>query len=215
MCGSSPQIAVGDRPLVPGSRAYSAGVPTVAVIPVRAFAEGNRRLAGMLDERERVALCRSLACHVAETVEAAGLLPLVATADPEVAVWATGKGFPSVPDPGEGLDAAAATGVDWARRSGSRWLVLHADLPLLVKEDLAAFGARSGELIAPSADGGTSAISAGRPIRFSYGPGSFHRHLGRLRDPVIVARVGFLHDVDSPRDLLSSRSHPRGRWLAA
>jgi len=190
-------------------------MPTVAVIPVRAFAEGSRRLAGMLGDRERAALCRSLAGHVAETVESAGLLPLVATADPEVAVWATGMGIPSVPDPGQGLDAAAAAGVEWARGSGSGWLVLHADLPLLAKADLAVLTARSGDLIAPSADGGTSAISAGRPISFSYGPGSFHRHLARLRDPVIVARVGLLHDVDSPRDLLSARSHPRGRWLAA
>lgn len=184
-------------------------MPTVAVIPVKSFATGNRRLAEFLDDDERHSLGRHLALHVVETAESAGMLPIVVTADPEVASWATGMGFPPVPDPGEGLDVAAATGVEWALRSRSRWVVLHADLPLLSTDDLLALIDSTEDVIAPSADGGTSALTSTRPIEFSYGPGSFHRHLPRLARPRIVTRLGLLHDVDSPSDLTSAKGHPR------
>lgn len=141
------------------------------------------------------------------------MLPVIVTADADVAFWATGQGFPSIPDPGQGLDAAAASGVEWAMMSQSRWIVLHADLPLLTTDDLAALAATRGDVIAPSADGGTSAISATHPLEFGYGPGSFHRHLSRLDSPVIVSRIGLLHDVDSPADLRSVQRHPKGTWL--
>lgn len=49
---------------------------------------------------------------------------------------------------------------------------------------------------------------------FSYGPGSFRRHLARYPNSGIVARLGLLHDVDTVADLISARNHPRGAWLA-
>lgn len=184
-------------------------MPTIAVIPVKSFATGNQRLAPKLGETERASLGRSYAAHVAETAESAGLLPLIVTADTDVAAWATSLGFPSIPDPGEGLDAAAAAGVVWSLQTRSRWIIVHSDLPLLEPADLEALIAAPGDAIAPSADGGTSAISAAGPMEFTYGPGSFHRHLARLENPRIVTRLGFLHDVDSPADLESVQSHQR------
>lgn len=156
-----------------------------------------------------------MAAHVAGVAEEVGLLPLFVTADPEVATWAAGTGHPSIPDPGNGLDAAASAGVDWAGHTDSRWLVLHSDLPLLEVSELLAFWelGNAGDAIAPSSDGGTSAITALGPIEFSFGPGSFARHLNRLSDPAIVVRTGLLHDIDSPTDLTSARAHPRGSWI--
>ena len=153
--------------------------------------------------------------HVSNVVVESDLLPVLVTADPDVATWAAGRGIPSVPDPGAGLSAAAASGVDWAVRSGSHWLILHSDLPMLTSIDLQAFVAAmgAGDVIAPSSDGGTSAISSSQEIDFAFGPGSFSRHLARLANPSVIARPGLLHDVDSPADLDAARAHPLGRWI--
>lgn len=153
--------------------------------------------------------------HVSAVVADSGLIPVLVTADVEVATWAASQAIPSIPDPGQGLDAAAEAGVEWVGHSGSRWVVLHSDLPLLTSTELSAFWeeADGGDAIAPSSDGGTSAITSVSPISFSFGPSSFSRHLSRLRSPAVVAKTGFLHDVDSPADLSSVRAHPRGQWM--
>jgi 2-phospho-L-lactate guanylyltransferase len=188
-------------------------VPTVVIIPVKSFRLGKQRLASALEDGQRSRLGRALATHVAETVEQAGLLATFVTDDPDVAAWAASTGFPSLPDSGQGLNAAAAAGAEWASQSKSRWIVLHSDLPLLHSEDLRALTQPDGDVIAPSSDGGTSAISARRSIEFAFGPASFHKHLARLDSPEIITRRGFLLDVDSPADLASALSHQRGRWM--
>jgi 2-phospho-L-lactate guanylyltransferase len=188
-------------------------VPEVFVIPIKSFRLGKQRLAGALDEDQRRDLGRRLAGHVASIVEAAGMLPLIVAGDDEVAEWALGAGFPILTDPGLGLDAAASAGVEWALQSSSTWVVLHADLPHLTRHDALALGLRvrdGTEVIAPSADGGTSAIGAQREVHFSYGPASFHRHLARLTEPLVVARGGLLLDIDSPNDLEALSASRRG-----
>ena len=179
-------------------------MPEVFVIPIRSFRLGKQRLAGALDDIQRSDLGRRLAGHVSTVVESSGMLPLIVAGDDEVAEWALNAGFPIIADPGMGLDAAAAAGVMWALHSSSAWVVLHSDLPQLSRPDVLALGVRvrdGTEVIAPSADGGTSALGARREIQFSYGPGSFRRHLARLSEPMVVARGGLLLDVDSPNDL--------------
>ncbi len=188
-------------------------MPTVVIIPVKSFRLGKQRLASALDDAQRSRLGRALATHVAETVEEAGLLVMFVTDDPEVAAWATSAGFPSLPDPGQGLNAAAAAGVEWADLSKSSWIVLHSDLPLLRADDLRALATTRADVIAPSSDGGTSAISARSSIEFAFGPASFHKHLPQLHSPTIVTRTGLLLDIDSPSDLASALAHPRGRWM--
>lgn len=190
-------------------------MPAVAIIPVKSFAVGKQRLAGALDPGRRAALARGLADHVATTVSDAGTMPLIVTADARVAEWATRAGFPSVADPGVGLDAAASAGVAWADQAGSHWLVLHADLPLIGAEDIAALSRamEDGPVIAPSSDGGTSAIGTRGHRDFSFGPASFHRHLKMLPDARIVTRPGLLLDVDSRSDLEAAMSTPEGSWI--
>ncbi|MGD2103363.1 MAG: hypothetical protein PVG83_14120 [Acidimicrobiia bacterium] len=188
-------------------------MPTVGIIPVKSFRFGNQRLASTLAENHRIGLGQALAGHVGETAERAGLLPLFVTGDGEVLEWATSVGFPSVPDPGAGLDTAAAVGVEWAAATGSRWIVIHSDLPLLEVDELRELEGSGPVAIAPSSDGGTSAIAADVPVQFSFGRGSFHRHLSRLVDAKVIASTGLLHDVDTASDLRSVLYHPRGAWL--
>jgi 2-phospho-L-lactate guanylyltransferase len=191
-------------------------VPGVVVIPVKSFSLAKRRLAGDFDEATRARLGMALAEHVATTVIEAGQMPLIVTADPVVAEWATRSGFPSLPDPDDGLDVAARTGVEWARHSGSFWLVLHSDLPILKASDIddltRDLDARR-DVIAPSADGGTSAIGSQERIDFHFGAASFHRHLLALVDPRIVIRPGLLLDVDSAIDIAAASTTNQGKWL--
>jgi 2-phospho-L-lactate guanylyltransferase len=192
-------------------------VPCVVIIPVKSFALGKHRLAGALDPQARARLGKALAQHVASTVVEAGEMPLVVTADPDVAEWATRSGFPALADPGDGLDVAARTGVDWAQQSESFWLVLHSDLPLLQPSDVAALTRpleAGQDVIAPSADGGTSAIGSAEKVDFAFGVASFHHHLHTLRNPYVAVRRGLLLDVDSPGDLAAASTNHRGRWLA-
>ena len=180
-------------------------MPVVVIVPVKSFRGGKRRLAGALSDEQRQHLGRRLAAHVAATVAGVGLTPLIVTADPEVAMWATRSAYPSLPDPAMGLDAAAAAGVAWAGGSASPWIVLHGDLPLLTSGDVAALATivdEGGSALAPSSDGGTSAIaSTSTTFDFAFGVASFHRHLARLGSPTIVVRTGLCLDVDSPVDL--------------
>lgn len=191
-------------------------MPSVAVIPVKSFALGKQRLSSAIDRETRARLGRALAEHVASTVAVGGLTPLIVTADPEVTRWARGAGLASLTDPGNGLDEAAAVGSAWARQEGGTWLVIHSDLPLLHPSDVEALSSPLSEgrsVIAPSSDGGTSAIGGTTTARFSFGNGSFHRHMRDLGDPVIVARPGLLLDIDSPHDLHAAVTTSRGRWL--
>jgi len=193
-------------------------VPTVAVLPVKSFHLGKERLAESLAAETRVALAQAFAIRTADTSASAGLIPLIVAGDSDVAEWALIRGIPTVDDPGNDLNAAAAAGVEWARTADCSWIVVHCDLPLLQVDELEEVVvalAKVGTVIAPSADGGTSALGGTDPVEFSYGPGSFHRHLARNPDSAVLARIGLLHDVDSPPDLVSARRHPRGKWLAS
>jgi 2-phospho-L-lactate guanylyltransferase (CobY/MobA/RfbA family) len=158
----------------------------------------------------------SMADRVATVVAGAGLIPMLVAGDSDVGEWAVRNGLAAIPDPGGGLDQAARAGVEWAARSDSDWIVLHTDLPLLIGDEVSRFVEVMTEAegaIAPSADGGTSAIGGHGDIVFGYGPASFSSHLARGPGMGIVSALGFLHDVDSYRDLESAMRHPRGRWL--
>jgi len=192
-------------------------VPTVAVLPVKSFRHGKGRMADDLSPDIRARLGQRLAERTAELAAEAGLVPVLVAGDDEVAQWAVELGFPSIPDPGSGLNAAAESGVRWAGLSSSSWLVLHTDLPLLTRGELEeVVDAMSGDgwVIAPSSDGGTSALGGIGESRFAYGPGSFHLHLARNPSSRIITRPGLLHDIDTFDDLESARRHRRGSWLA-
>ncbi len=189
-------------------------MPVVVALPVKSFSDAKGRLGGVLGRSGRSSVGRALADRTLDVVLDAGGEPLVVAGDDEVAAWARSHQVPVIGAP-PGLDAAARAALDWA---GTRpCAVLHSDLPLLRSEDLGepfAALASGRPVIAPSSDGGTSLLGGSR--RFSYGPGSFHRHLAALRhvDPLVVVCAGLLLDLDGPADLAAALRHPRGSWLS-
>jgi 2-phospho-L-lactate guanylyltransferase len=191
-------------------------VPVVAIVPVKSFHLGKGRLAEILTPQQRLRLGQAFAERTVEIAESADLIPVVVAGDPSVAEWALLRGIPSIADPSQGLSAAAAEGVSWARMSHSGWIVVHADLPLLTKGDLVEPRSivESGRVVlSPSADGGTSIFGGVAEASFAYGPGSFARHLANNPESQVVASLGLLHDVDSTNDLEAARAHPRGSWI--
>lgn len=193
-------------------------MPTAALIPIRSFLSGKDRLSGFLEPEIRSNLATRMAERTVTTAEQAFLLPVIVSKAPEVRAWALDLGLVAIQEAEPGLNSAAAVGATWAVEQGFSWIVLHSDLPLIQVSDLKAIaaGVENGcDAVAPSSDGGTSALSSVSAIEFAYGPGSFHRHLGQLQDPLIFTTIGTLHDVDSANDLTSAAQHPEGRWLHA
>lgn len=182
----------------------SSDQPTI-LVPVKAFTEAKARLAGALSPAERAALAQSMATTV---LAAANGLPVsVVCDDPEVAGWAEGLGADVLWRPGLGLNGAVSSGVAaLAARGVSRVAVVHSDLP--DARDLRPVCGGDGVLLVPDyKEDGTNvvAIPAGSGFEFSYGPGSFERHVceaRRLGLPLRVVRSEALgHDLDTPADL--------------
>ena len=187
----------------------------VVALPIRSFQDAYRRLADAVDPDRRAVLARAMASRTAGSVHRAGPVPVIVSSAPEVSDWASARGYVVIADPpGGGLNGAAHQVVRYA---GSRpWLILHSDLPCLTAAEVstAAEALRpDGSVIAPSYDGGTSALGGHGPLPFSYGVASFHSHLHTAPRPVVLSSLGFQLDIDSPHDLDVAARHPRGAWL--
>ena len=188
-------------------------------IPVKPFGAAKQRLADVLDPRARARLGQQLAERTVAAVAECGGRPLVLSADDDVTRWARDFGVEVQLDEGSSLDVAARAAVRRIRSADGTWAILHADLPIITAADLAcAFdllhGGRS--VIAPSSDGGTPLVgSSADRFDFSYGRGSFHRHLRSLAtlDPAVVIARGLLLDLDTPHDLAAASATPEGAWL--
>ena len=183
--------------------------PRAVLVPVKSFADAKRRLGTALADGDRLALVRDMAERV--LAAAAPLAVAVVCDDTAVADWARSRGALVVWEPGRGLNGAVEVGVE--RLAGMGVLevtVAHGDLPMA--SGLGALERFDGITLVPDhRDDGTNVIRL--PVRsgfrFSYGPGSFERHLSecrRLGMPVRVLRVPDLsRDVDWPADLRWAR----------
>jgi len=189
-------------------------IPAVVGIPIKPFGVAKARLAPTLDGRARSRLGRAVARHTAGRVTATGVRPFIVTGDAAVRAWAEDNalGVIGEPVPG-GLDAAATAVI--AAAGDDPWAVVHADLPLLTVADLEAVwrALDDGAVICPSRDGGTSLVAGVGNCRFSYGPGSFHRHLSAMPSASVVVRRGLALDLDTAADLAVARVLPPGAWL--
>jgi 2-phospho-L-lactate guanylyltransferase len=175
------------------------------LVPVKSFSEAKVRLAPAMSAADRAALAQKMASKV---VASAGGLPVaVVCDDPEVAAWARGLGALVIWEPGRGLNGAVHEGVARLSAAGVALVVVAAgDLPLAT--DLRWVTRFPGVTIVPDRRGdGTNVISVptGGGFRFSYGPGSFARHLDEARHlgvPIrVVHSVPLGWDVDVPEDL--------------
>lgn len=179
------------------------------LIPAKSFHLSKRRLTAVLDERQRAALSAALLAHTVRVAKAAfGSQPVIVVAGGEdagaaareagadEAILATADGLnPQL------AEAAARVPDDAAL------LVLHADLPLLEREDLAALAAEPGSVVlAPDHWGeGTNALLQRTPDRFfAFGQGSRarHEHEAAIRGLSVtpVKRAGLARDLDDADD---------------
>jgi len=174
----------------------------VAIVPIRDF-QGMTRLAPVLSRRQRSSLARVLAERVVAATDDAGLRTLVVTASDDVWRWAVGRGLSVCDDPGSGLSAAAGAGV--ACSGDKPWIVIHADLPLVTAAAVAgvAQAAINSTVIVPSHDGGTTVICGYGRFPFSYGTGSFHRHLAAEPRAKVFVSPQLSVDIDTPEHLAS------------
>ncbi len=179
------------------------------LVPVKRFEDAKGRLAPALSAARRAALARSMAERV---VRSAGRLPVAVVCDDRnVAVWARDLGALVIWEPGRGLNGAVHEGVRHLAQAGARLVVVAAgDLPLA--QDLVWATRFAGITIVPDRrHEGTNvlAVPTDLPWEFTYGPGSFARHLDqarRLAAPVRVVNAPTLSwDVDVPADLTAIR----------
>ena len=177
------------------------------LVPVKAFRNAKVRLAPALSAAERAALAQKMATRVVES--AAGLPVAVVCDDPEVAAWARGLGALVIWEPGRGLNGAVQEGVARLGAAGTGLVAVAAgDRPLAT--DLRWVTRFSGVTIGPDRRrDGTNVIGVPTDagFTFSYGPGSFARHLDEAKR--IGCRVRVVHssalawDVDVPDDLVA------------
>lgn len=167
------------------------------------------RLGGALTPNERVDLSRDLADLALAAVAGTTMSPIVLTSDKAVRTWATSSGVRAITDSGTGLSASVTNAV--SEYALPDWLVTHADMPLVTADsltDLADAASASGYALAPSVDGGTNVIAGTGPFRFSYGPGSFHRHLSLAPAGVVMSIPTLAVEIDTEMHLLSVRNLP-------
>lgn len=181
--------------------------PRVAVaVPLRGFAGAKSRLAPALSPVERESAARQWATTVMDA--AFPHAAFVVTDDPDVDRWARGRGAGVIVPPEPGLDAAAAAAfAHLAALDFDAVVIAHGDLPLA--ESFTAVLPRHSEIVVvpDRRRDGTNVIALPTDIafEFSYGPGSFGRHLrraaasGRAVRTVDDSPLAF--DVDDPVDL--------------
>ncbi|QUT07178.1 2-phospho-L-lactate guanylyltransferase [Sphingobium phenoxybenzoativorans] len=172
-----------------------------AIVPLKADGQRKTRLAGMLRPEARSMLSLRMFNHVVAVLRdhpRIGRIVLLACEPTDG--WDGGW----LADDGRGLNEE----LDAARMAtGHATLVVHADLPLLVVEDMDVLlwvAERHGVALAPDRHGvGTNAVAIAdmRDFRFKFGPDSFRTHLKQASDYGIVRRVGLAHDVDTQEDL--------------
>lgn len=175
------------------------------LVPVKAFGEAKLRLAPALSPGQRRRLARTMATRVVRS--AAGMAVAVVCDDTEVAQWARSLGALVIWEPGRGLNGAVQEGVSRLGVMGVESVVVAAgDLPLAT--DLHWVTEFDGITLVPDRRrDGTNVICV--PVRagfnFSYGPGSFSRHLAEAERVGTAVRVvhssPLAWDVDLPEDL--------------
>ena len=186
------------------------------VIPIRSFHDAKARLAEALDAPTRAARARQLADRV---LSAATPMPVVVVSSaPEVKEWADARGATVLEDPGS-LDAAAEIGRSALHGLGcTRVVIAHGDLPRARTFTVVARDADApiAVLVPCHRDDGTNVLSlpADVPFDFSYGSGSYRRHLAEARRRGLATRVvrdpDLRIDIDAPDDLAYLEELPAG-----
>ncbi len=198
----------------------------VAIVPLKPFSEAKQRLKSELTSKARADLAKAMAADVLTALKAAvdiGRI-LVVSRDPEVAELAVKMGvecFSTQLD--RDLNAAIGAVVQFAYEDGaSACLIVPGDLPLITGKVIDRFVRECAGLekasdcvvlgLAASQDGtGTNLLFSSLPtsVPFSYGPGSYNRHVSAARASGCVlyqlADHPELQDIDRINDLQNLR----------
>jgi len=185
---------------------------TLAILPIKSFAEAKRRLETELAPGRRRALAEAMFSDVLVALRRSPLDGiLVVSADHAAQRIAGGHGAEVLDDDQSGHNPAAARGIRYARESGfERALLVPGDCPLLGSNDVDRLLARDaqGVTIVPDRHRtGTNALLLTPPdsIEPGFGPGSCARHVETARAGGIKAEVlnvpSLALDVDTPDDL--------------
>jgi len=182
---------------------------TTVVVPF-AGAEGKTRLEASTRARRELSL--AMLGDVLAAAVAVGRT-LVVTPDDAGAAVARDEGAELVADPGGGQGAAVRSAL---ARADGRTLVVNADLPCAVPDDLRALLAavpEHGLALVEALDGTTNALALSAPEIFEplYGPDSASRFRALPVEAVSVVVPNLAEDVDTLADLqrLQLRCGPR------
>jgi 2-phospho-L-lactate guanylyltransferase len=203
-----------------------------AIVPAKSLSGAKSRLSRRLPREAVAQLCLAMLGDVVEALARVASIDrvVVVTPDAEIAETARRAGAEVLLRPDPGLNAAVdAAAVGLAPGGGDGVLVVLGDVAGARPEDLERLvGALDGRgvALAPSRDGGTSALLRVPPdvIAAGFGPGSASVHrerAARAGVPCVELELPSLAiDVDEPEDLAallaSGRAGPRTRaFLAA
>jgi 2-phospho-L-lactate/phosphoenolpyruvate guanylyltransferase len=187
---------------------------TWALVPIRSFSGGKRRLATHLDDAQRAGLGEAMARRILRVLLAhPGLAGVaVVSADASVRAWAEAAGATAFNEPGAGLNVALGEVARKLQRAGATsLLVVPADVPGLDAADVSALldAPQSVVLVAAARDGGTNALKLTPPTLM---PFCFGRQSAAAYRATAIARGWSLHeprlpklsiDVDVADDLLT------------
>jgi 2-phospho-L-lactate/phosphoenolpyruvate guanylyltransferase len=190
------------------------------LIPCKSFAAGKSRLASVLDDRERAALCVRL---LRQTLDCAlALVPAAAchvvSADGEAAALAACAGAAAMGDRGAGLNQALADARAIVRRAcaDAALLILPIDLPRASAAALRGLIAAPADVVAaPDRLGlGTNALylspRAADIVDFRFGGDSFAAHRAAAEGAGLrfaaYADPDLAFDIDDPDDLAEWRA---------
>jgi 2-phospho-L-lactate guanylyltransferase len=189
-------------------------VATVAVLPVKRFAEAKQRLREGLAPGTRRALAEAMLTDVLVALRRSTRLDevVVVTAEPVAEALALSYGAQVVHDPDEaGQSVAAATGLR-AAAGADVALLVPGDCPALdpaqVDALLASVEPAPSVVVVPDRHGtGTNGLVLHPPeaIEPSFGPGSRERHMALAQEAGAALRLepvpSLVLDVDTPDDL--------------
>ncbi|MCK9251045.1 MAG: 2-phospho-L-lactate guanylyltransferase [Solirubrobacteraceae bacterium] len=189
---------------------------TIAILPVKRFAQSKQRLADALPARSRVALVQAMVTDVLIALRRAQLVDgvVVVTGEPAAGQIAVNYNAEVLPDQSDaGHSDAVALGVQWAlARDADRVLLVPGDVPMIDPVEIDGLlatmpeGAREVTIVPDRHGTGTNGLVLYPPdvIPAAFGEGSRARHeaaAAAAGAATFVAEPESLtHDVDTPDD---------------
>lgn len=176
------------------------------LVPIKQGGNGKSRLAEMLSQEKRDGLSLRMARHVLSELGCCSGIKDITILSTECPDWWSGSW---AADGGQGLNAEIN---GWRQGcDGGAVLFIHADLPLLLAEDvrhLLDVAEADGIALATDRAGEGSnalAIADGRPFEFRFGPDSRRLHAAQSPAMTVVQRISLSADIDTPDDLIFAR----------